>query len=83
MNIAKRLDADLLRRLSVQASVDPRSLQKLLAGKPVRGMAGRRALEALQAAGLMLPDEGDLPPDGTPVTARMAVTGRGQRGARK
>lgn len=47
------LDASSLRRLAVEADVDPRTIRKLLAGKRVRGMAGRRAALLLRQAGLL------------------------------
>jgi hypothetical protein len=42
-----------IRELAVEADVDPRSIQKVLRGYKVRGMAGRRAREALARAGLL------------------------------
>jgi len=49
------VDAAKLRELSVKASCDPRTLSKLLAGRPVRGLAGYRAADALRAAGFTVP----------------------------
>jgi hypothetical protein len=46
------LDAATVRRLAVRADVDPRTIQKVYEGLPVRGMAGRRARGALAEAGL-------------------------------
>lgn len=46
------LDHATLRRLSVAASCDPRTLQDVYLGGPVRGLARQRALAALVAAGL-------------------------------
>jgi hypothetical protein len=53
--LSKQLQVDeaTLRQLAVKADVDPRSLKKLLAGKTVRGMAGRRAALVLRQAGLL------------------------------
>lgn len=45
------------RRLAVEASCDPRTIEKVLAGEPVRGMARQRALAALVAAGYVVPAE--------------------------
>ena len=39
------------RRLAAEAEVDPRTLVKILEGKPVLGMAGDRARRVLIAAG--------------------------------
>ena len=47
------LDAATARRLAVEASVEPRSLLKLLRGEPVRGLAGQRAREVLERYGLL------------------------------
>jgi hypothetical protein len=52
-----RLDEALKRELSVKGDVDPRTLEKVLRGEPVRGMAGRRARRVLEEAGF------DIPPD--------------------
>lgn len=49
----KTLDASTLRRLSVLADVDPRSLRRLLRGEPVRGAAGHRARRVLVEAGYL------------------------------
>ena len=49
----EKLDKSLKRELAVKAGVDPRSLEKILAGKLVRGMAGRRARAVLEAAGYL------------------------------
>lgn len=48
----RKLDAATLRRLAVEASTDPRTIEAAYRGKPVRGLAGQRALAALRAAGL-------------------------------
>ena len=42
-----------LKRLALDASVDPRTLQAVLEGRPVRGMAGERARKALVEAGYL------------------------------
>ena len=44
------------RRLSVEASCDPRTLDKIIKGNSVKGLAGYRAREALVRAGFALPD---------------------------
>ncbi|MBK8994469.1 MAG: hypothetical protein IPM35_01775 [Myxococcales bacterium] len=49
----KTIDASTLRRLAVQADVDPRSLLRLYHGKPVRGSAGHRARRVLIEAGYL------------------------------
>ena len=48
-----KLEAHFLRRLAVEASVDPRSIQRVLEGKPVRGMSGQRIIEVLKKHGLL------------------------------
>jgi hypothetical protein len=45
------IPAAVLRQLSVEAEVDPRTLLKAYHGQPVRGMAGVRASRALAASG--------------------------------
>jgi hypothetical protein len=47
------LEESVARRLAVQASVAPRTIQKIAAGLPVRGLAGHRARAALRAARLL------------------------------
>lgn len=42
-----------LKRIALEASVDPRTLRRVLRGEEVRGMAGYRAREALAARGLL------------------------------
>ena len=49
----KSIDASTLRRLAVQADVDPRSLLRLYHGTPVRGAAGHRARRVLVEAGYL------------------------------
>lgn len=49
----RTLDASTLRRLAVQADVDPRSLQRLLRGEHVRGAAGHRARRVLVEFGYL------------------------------
>jgi hypothetical protein len=51
-----RLDKATLREYAVQASCDPRTLEKILGGLPVRGMAGHRARAVLKAAGVRFPE---------------------------
>lgn len=48
----EKLSASEVRRLAVAASCDPRTVEKVLRGEPVRGMARTRALAALKAAGV-------------------------------
>ena len=63
MTASKRCpDASTLRELAVRGGVDPRTLRKLMAGKPVRGMAGRRAANALVQAGYLPPEHGGSTP---------------------
>jgi hypothetical protein len=47
------IDDSLKRELAVKASVCPRTIGKVLRGEPVRGGAGRRARQALAAAGFL------------------------------
>jgi hypothetical protein len=59
-----RVDKATIRELSVKASCDPRTIEKLLRGERVRGMAGHRARQALAAAGVPVPaprEQGDGP----------------------
>jgi len=49
------LDAATARELAVEARCDPRTIRKVLAGAPVRGLARRRAASALTAAGFRVP----------------------------
>ncbi len=49
------MDEATVRRLAVESSTDPRTIRKLLVGKPVRGMAGERARNALIRAGVLPP----------------------------
>jgi hypothetical protein len=49
----RKLDAATARRLAVEASCDPRTLQRVLDGEEVRGLAGERALKVLVEHGLM------------------------------
>jgi hypothetical protein len=52
---ARRIPAAIVRRLAVVAEVDPRTIERAYAGRPIRGSAGLRARRALVDAGL-LPD---------------------------
>lgn len=54
-DLPARLSAAQLRRYSVAASVDERTILKVAAGLPVRGMAGERARSVLERAGYPLP----------------------------
>jgi hypothetical protein len=47
------LDKATLRELAVLASCDPRTIQRVVRGEPVRGMAGHRALKILKERGLV------------------------------
>lgn len=49
----KRPDAPTLRKLAVAASVDPRTLNRLLRGLPVRGDAGHRGRRVLEDNGFL------------------------------
>lgn len=49
----KSIDSNTLKRLAIDASVDPRTMQAVFEGRYVRGMAGERAKAALVAAGLL------------------------------
>ncbi len=49
---SKPIDEATLRQLAVKADCDPRTIEKVLKGVPVRGMAGRRAARAVFEAGL-------------------------------
>ncbi len=50
-----KLDEATRRKLAVDASCDPRTIDKALRGKPIRGLAGHRARAALEAAGFTVP----------------------------
>ena len=52
----KRIDEATIRRLAVESSTDPRTIRKVILGKPVRGMSGERAREALVRAGFPVVD---------------------------
>lgn len=52
-----RLDKATLRELAVKASCDPRTIEKVIRGEPVRGMARRRARAALVKAGVAVPED--------------------------
>ena len=53
MNTRCTLDAATIRELAVRADVDPRTIAKVAAGRAARGMAGRRARDALIAGGYL------------------------------
>jgi hypothetical protein len=57
----RTIDSATRRRLAVEASVDPRTIDRVLAGQPVRGLASYRAREALKANNIAFP-EPSLPP---------------------
>lgn len=48
-----KLDAAKIRQLAVRAEVDPRSIERVLQGADVRGMAGERAKRILKEEGLL------------------------------
>ncbi|MBI5068141.1 MAG: hypothetical protein HZB56_07860 [Deltaproteobacteria bacterium] len=50
------LDAATLRRLSVEAEVDPRTILRVLKGLPVRGLPRYRARRVLLGAGFLQPE---------------------------
>ena len=49
----RRPDASIIREIAVAAQVDPRTVCRVLDGVNVRGMAGRRARDALLRAGYL------------------------------
>jgi hypothetical protein len=49
------LDEATRRAMAVTAQCDPRTIDKVMAGEPVRGISAVRAHEALTAAGLKVP----------------------------
>ncbi len=53
LTLRKALNAGRARELAVEASCDPRTLRKVLAGKPVRGLAADRARAVLERHGLL------------------------------
>ena len=55
--MARRFDAATIRRWAVAASVDPRSITKVLRGERVRGMAHHRIVELLEREGIMVARE--------------------------
>ncbi len=48
----RRLATAVVRRLAVEASCCPRTIEKVYRGEPVRGLASYRARAALAAAGI-------------------------------
>lgn len=52
-NTARTLDAAMARKLAVEASCDPRTIQRVFRGEEVRGLPGKRAREVLEAHGLV------------------------------
>lgn len=49
------IDWPTRRALAVKGNVDPRTIDKVLRGERVRGMAGHRARAALREAGIPVP----------------------------
>ena len=47
----RKLEAAVLRSLAVRGGVDERTIAKVYAGQPVRGLARHRAIAALKEAG--------------------------------
>jgi hypothetical protein len=47
-----RIDKATIRELAVKASCDPRTIEKVIRGEPVRGMARHRARRVLLEAGI-------------------------------
>jgi hypothetical protein len=52
-------DKATVREPAVKACVDPRTILKVYAGQPVRGMPARRARAVLEAEGLVRPEPTD------------------------
>jgi hypothetical protein len=50
---SQTIDAATLRRLSVRASCDPRSVKRVLEGHTVRGLAFHRIRQVLEEAGIV------------------------------
>jgi hypothetical protein len=53
----KKLEQAVARRLSVEASCDPRTIQRVYQGESVRGMSGQRAQATLLKHGLIAASE--------------------------
>jgi len=49
------LDEATRRLMAVLCDADPRSVDKVLAGQPVRGLTGQRIRATLEAAGIEVP----------------------------
>ena len=52
-NAARRLDAATARKLAVEASCDPRTIQRVFEGEAVRGLPGERARDVLVKHGFL------------------------------
>lgn len=52
MQKRRTVDAATARRLAVKADCDPRSIRRIIAGEPVRGMSGQRALKVVRESGI-------------------------------
>jgi hypothetical protein len=55
ITVQKKLDAGTALKLVVEASVDPRTLQRVYLGEVVRGLPGERARAVLIRHGLTVP----------------------------
>jgi hypothetical protein len=56
------LSETLVRRIALDASADTRTVRKLLAGKPVRGIVRDRIVRACAARGVPVPGPATLAP---------------------
>lgn len=57
--VAELIDAATLRRVSVEASCDPRTVVAVLKGDSTHGLAYERAKKALESAGFKVPADED------------------------
>lgn len=55
MKHKEAIDQTTRRRAAVEASCDVRTVDKVIKGEPVRGLAGERARAALLALGIKVP----------------------------
>lgn len=54
-----KLPARIAREVAVRASVDPRTVQRVLGGQPVRGLTGERIAKVLAEMGIEVKRETD------------------------